>query len=173
MADPDHRHRRPVGKLWSGVGWDTAADVGERAAPTSPQTGISAMLATVMTAAMALIPVWGLVGAAVAAAITNAGTNLWNLLEVRSVLGLSPFSRSYLRLLGPTIVSVLAVVGLKSQAHLLGRVWLGSRAGLIGSYLVFAGMVAVLGLDEDDRLVAQALWSRVRKSVAPAEGLEL
>jgi O-antigen/teichoic acid export membrane protein len=131
-----------------------------------------AMAAVMTVASIALIPVWGLVGAAVAAAITNAGTNLWNLLEVRSVLGLSPFSRSYLRLIGPTIVSVLAVLGLKSQTHLLGRDWLGISAGLVGGYLVFAGMVAVLGLDEDDRLVAHALWSRVRKSVAPVEGLE-
>ena len=131
-----------------------------------------AMAAVMTIASVALIPIWGLVGAAVAAAITNAGTNLWNLLEVRSVLGLSPFSRSYLRLIGPTIVSVLAVLGLKSQSHLLGRDWLGIGAGLVGSYLVFAGMVAVLGLDEDDRLVAHALWSRVRKSVASVEGLE-
>lgn len=134
---------------------------------------VQAAMAAVMTvASVALVPIWGIVGAAVAAAVTNAGTNTWNLLEVRRVLGLSPFSRSYLRLLGPTIVSTLVALGLKSEAHLFRRDWLAIGISLLGSYLVFAGMVAALGLDEDDRLVARAMWSRVRRSVPAVEGLE-
>jgi len=53
------------------------------------------MAAFMTVANVVLIPVWGIVGAAIAAAITNAGTNAWNLLEVRKVPCFSPFSRSY------------------------------------------------------------------------------
>ncbi len=131
----------------------------------------AAMAAFMTVAAIALVPVWGIVGAAVAAAVTNIGTNAWNLLEVRKVLGLSPFSRGYLRLLGPTIVSVLVVLGLKSEAGLFRHGWLAIGVSLLGSYLVFAGAVAALGLDGDDRLVARAIWSRVRRSVLTVEGV--
>ncbi|MGA1988177.1 MAG: flippase [Candidatus Sulfotelmatobacter sp.] len=133
---------------------------------------VQAAMAVVMTVAcIALVPIWGIVGAAVAAAITNAGTNLWNLFEVRSVLGLSPFNRSYFRLLIPTIVTVLAALVLKFEAHLFRRDWLAIAVGLLGSYLVFIGMVLAMGLDEDDRVVAQAMWSRVRSALS-VEGTE-
>jgi len=131
-----------------------------------------AMAAVMTVASVALVPNWGIVGAAVAAAITNAGTNAWNLLEVRRVLGLSPFSRSYLRLLVPTIASLLVAGGLKSGASMFRHDWMAIGVGLLGSYLVFAGMVAALGLDEDDRLVAHAMWSRVRRSVPSVKGME-
>lgn len=130
------------------------------------------MAAVMSVASIALVPVWGIVGAAVAAAITNAGTNGWNLLEVRKVLGLSPFSRSYLRLLVPAITSLLVALALKSAAGMLRHEWLAIAVSLLGSYFVFAGTVATLGVDEDDRLVTHAIWSRVRRSVPSVKGME-
>lgn len=130
-------------------------------------------MAAVMTAtSIALVPVWGIVGASIAGAITNAGTNIWNLREVRKALGLSPFSRSYLRLLGPTVVTTLVALGLKREADIFRHNWLAIGISLLASYLVFAAVVAALGLDEDDRLVATAMWARVRKTVPVVEGLE-
>jgi hypothetical protein len=85
---------------------------------------------------------------------------------------MSPFSRSYLRLLGPTIVCGLAVLGLKGEARLFSHDWLAIGASLLASYLAFAGMVAAVGLDGDDRLVVHAMWYRVRSIVPAAEGLE-
>jgi O-antigen/teichoic acid export membrane protein len=111
----------------------------------------------------ALIPVWGMIGAAVAAALTNAGANLWNLLVVRKVLGLSPFSASFARLLVPLGASVIFAMAVKHEARMLGRDWLTIGVSLLGTYAVFAGVVAVSGLDSDDRLFAQALWSRIRR----------
>jgi O-antigen/teichoic acid export membrane protein len=130
------------------------------------------MAAVMSVASIALVPVWGIVGAAVAAAITNAGTNGWNLLEVRKVLGLSPFSRSYLRLLVPATTSLLVALALKSAAGMLRHEWLAIAVSLLGSYFVFAGTVATLGVDEDDRLVTHAIWSRVRRSVPSVKGME-
>ena len=88
------------------------------------------------------------------------------------MLGLSPFSRSYFRLLVPAIVSLLVALVLKREANLFRRDWLAIAVSLLGSYLTFAGMVAALGLDEDDRLVADALWSRVRRPVPSVKGME-
>ncbi len=134
---------------------------------------VQAAMAVVMTvASIALVPLWGLVGAAVAAAITNAGTNAWNLLEVRRVLALSPFSRSYFRLLIPTIAALLAVLLLKSESNIFQRDWLAIAVSLLGSYLVFAAAVAAVGLDEDDRVLGLAIWSRVRRSASSVEGVK-
>lgn len=134
---------------------------------------VQTIMATVMTVvSAALVPMWGIVGAAVAAAITNAGTNAWNLLEVRRALHLSPFSRSYLRLLVPTVAALLVTILAKSRSSIFRHDWLAIGTSLVGSYLVFAGVVAALGLDEDDRLVANALWSRLRRSVSGMKGME-
>jgi O-antigen/teichoic acid export membrane protein len=134
---------------------------------------VQMVMAAVMTmASVALVPVWGIFGASIAAAITNVGTNAWNLLEVRKALGLTPFSRSYLRLLGPTLVTTLVALGLKREAYLFRHDWLTIGVSLVASYGVFAAAVAALGLDADDRLVAKAMWARVRRSVPAVEGLE-
>jgi O-antigen/teichoic acid export membrane protein len=129
-----------------------------------------AMAALMTIVSVLLVPVWGMVGAAVAAAITNAGMNALNLLEVRRVLGFSPFSRSYLRLLIPTAGALLFALFVKREA-IFALNWLAIGVSLIGAYLVFAGLVAALGLDADDRLVANALWTRLRRSSDAAKGL--
>lgn len=131
-----------------------------------------AMVAVMIIASIALVPIWGIVGAAFAAAITNAGTNALNLYEVHRILGLSPFSRSYLRLLVPTIATLLMALVLKFEASIFRHDWLAIAASLFGSYLVFAGVMAALGLEEDDRLVARAMWSRFRRSAASMEGVQ-
>jgi hypothetical protein len=66
----------------------------------------------------------------------------------------------------------LVALGLKKEADIFRHNWLAIGISLLASYLVFAAVVAVLGLDEDDRLVATAMWARVRKSVTVVEGLE-
>jgi O-antigen/teichoic acid export membrane protein len=132
---------------------------------------VQMMMAALMTVAcLALIPVWGVIGAAIAAAITNAGTNILNLLQVRKTLGLTPFNRSYLRLIPPASVTTLIAVGFKSEAGLFRQAWIAIAVSMTASYLIFAAMVALLGLDADDRLVATALWARVRRFVPAVEG---
>jgi O-antigen/teichoic acid export membrane protein len=132
----------------------------------------TAMAGVMTVASIALIPVWGIVGAAIASAITNAGTNLWSLLEVKKILGLTPFSRSYLRLLGPTIVCGVVVLGLKSEVRLFHHEWIAIGTSLLAGYVAFAAIVAAVGLDGDDRLVVRAMWSRVRRFVPAGEGFE-
>jgi len=86
----------------------------------------SAMAAVMIGLNVLLVPVWGVVGAAVAAAVTNVGMNLLNLQQVRTALQLSPYNRSYIHLLAPS-VAVVAVTMLArnmTEPDLLQQ-WLG------------------------------------------------
>jgi O-antigen/teichoic acid export membrane protein len=124
---------------------------------------VQAVMAVVMVVlSVKLIPVWGGLGAALAAAITNVGMNAWNLVEVRRALKLSPYNRTYLKLL-PSVGSALLVALLVSKASWLTRVdWTGVVAALLLAYATFAIVTFALGLDADDRLIANAVWARLR-----------
>jgi len=120
------------------------------------------MAAVAVLLSFLLVPRWGVLGAAVAAAITNAGTNVWNLVEVRKVLRLSPYNRSYLRLL-PSVGSALLIALLVSKASLFGRSdWMVVAASLVLAYVGFSVTAFAMGLDADDRLIANAVWARAR-----------
>jgi O-antigen/teichoic acid export membrane protein len=108
-----------------------------------------------------LVPLWGALGAAIAAAVTNVGTNVWNLVEVRSALKLSPYNRSYLKLL-PPLASALSITLLLSKASGFPASWGMIFIALILSYIAFSVIAFAMGLDADDRLIANAVWSRVR-----------
>jgi O-antigen/teichoic acid export membrane protein len=118
------------------------------------------------------IPIWGIVGAAVASAVTNVGLNMWNLLSVRKALGLSPFSRSFVRLLVPGFASILLALALRREQNLFRHDWISIGVSLLAVYGVFAAITAVLGLDADDRLIMHAMWTRIRRSAPAVSGME-
>jgi O-antigen/teichoic acid export membrane protein len=122
------------------------------------------MAATMVALCVLLVPLWGAWGAAVAAAVTNAGTNAWNLLEVRTALKLSPYNRSYLKLLLP-VGSALVLALLTSKASVFIKAdWVLILAALALVYGAFSAVAFGMGLDADDRLIANAVWTRVRGS---------
>jgi O-antigen/teichoic acid export membrane protein len=125
---------------------------------------LASMAAVMVVANIWLIPIWGITGAAVAAAITNAGTNVWNLLLVRKVFGFSPFGSSFVRLLAPAVASVFVAIAVKRDANMLGHDWLVIVLSIVGTYGIFAGVTAMLGIDSDDRLIVDAVWSRIWRS---------
>ncbi len=122
----------------------------------------AAMAAVMVVLNIALVPVWGIVGAAIAAAITNVGMNVWNLLQVRAALHLSPYNRSYLYLLPPAIASIAVTLLLKRNAAVFHHDWLAVAVSGVLAYVTFAGIVLAFGLNPDDRLIADAIWLRVR-----------
>ena len=116
-----------------------------------------------------LIPRWGIVGAALAAAITNVLTNAWYLLDVRKTLGLLPFTRSYLRLALP-VAATLLVLAVARAAFRPGYLELPvMAAGLALAYATFISTALLRGLDADDRLVTDAIWARLRGRFQRAE----
>jgi O-antigen/teichoic acid export membrane protein len=122
----------------------------------------SVMAGVMVIASLVFIPIWGIMGAAIAAAITNVGMNLCNLLAVNRAFGFSPYSRGYLRLL-PGAIGVFAVgLGVKNYSYLLHHDWVVVLVALLLAYSVFAGLILLMGLDSDDRLVKTAILSRIR-----------
>ncbi len=123
---------------------------------------IQAVMAGVMVGlSLLLIPRLGLTGAALGAAVTNAVSNLWYLHEVRSRLGLFPYNRSYFRLLPPLAGSLCALLLLRFAVAGILPTWMTLAIVLLSVYLVFVVIALAVGLDDDDRLIARALWSRV------------
>jgi O-antigen/teichoic acid export membrane protein len=132
----------------------------------------TAMTAVMVAGSIVFIPLWGIVGAAVASAVTNVGLNSGNLLGVRKTLGLSPFSRSFGRLVAPALASVLLALVLRREQSLFRHDWLAIGVGLIAAYGVFAATIAASGLDADDRLIMAAMWNRIRRSPPNVSGME-
>jgi len=112
---------------------------------------------------VALIPVLGIVGAAVAAACVNAGSNLWNLFEVRTALRISPYNRSYLALLVPAVLTASIVVLLRVSTASITHPWLIILLALGLAYVVFAISAMAFALDQDNRMITRAAWSLLRK----------
>lgn len=110
-----------------------------------------------VAANLLLIPVWGIVGAAVAAALINVVSNIWNLVEVRRSLQFSPFTRSYFSLLLPTAVLVACLLLVRHFAGHLTYNWRLLLPASFLSYALFAGACLPL-LCEDDRLIAAGAW---------------
>jgi Membrane protein involved in the export of O-antigen and teichoic acid len=132
-----------------------------------------AMAGVMLIGSAALVPLWGIYGAALAAAITNIGMNVWNLLEVRRALGMSPYNRSYWHLLLPTAMTLATILVLKRYSSVFHHDWLAVGVTLAAAYCVFPAVFYFMsGLDDDDRLIASALRSRLRgvfnRSGAPA-----
>lgn len=124
------------------------------------------VMATISVAAnIVLIPVLGIVGAALAAAGVNAAQNMWNLFEVRKALHISPYNRSYYALLMPAVLTIGVVVLLRVLTASLAHVWLILLLGLILSYVVFGGLALAYALDADDRMIAQAAWAQIRSGM--------
>ncbi len=122
----------------------------------------TAMAVVMVVCCASFVPIFGILGAAAAAAITNVGVNFWNLLEVRKTLGISPYNRGYLRLLPPTLVSLAVVLLLNRYSFVFRHNWVAVGVSFIAAYGVFAGVLLLVGLQADDRLIAAAIWSRMR-----------
>jgi O-antigen/teichoic acid export membrane protein len=113
-----------------------------------------------------LIPTLGLVGAALASAGVNVGSNLWNLYEVRKALGISPYNRSYFALWIPVTSALSTVLLIRYWAdrggHAYGNPWLAIGLALVLGYTVFGGFAAAFVFDPDDRMIARSAWSQLR-----------
>lgn len=127
-----------------------------------------AMATAMVVGSAVLVPFWGIYGAAIAAALVNIGTNVWNLLEVRQALGILPYNRSYFHLAIPALVTVAIVAALRRYAFIFHHNWLSVGVALTVAYCLFpAVFYFISGLDEDDRLIASALMARMRGAFAP------
>ena len=112
-----------------------------------------------------LVPVWGIYGAAVAGALTTVGTNVWFLLEVKTALRLSPYNRSYIKLVLPTIATCPAVWLVRLNSFNVASIAFIVMV-LMLSYTVFLGMFLAFGLTEDDRMIVATARQRLQGLLA-------
>lgn len=129
----------------------------------------SIMAVFLIVATLGLVRPFGIVGVAVAAALTNAITNYLNLREVREALQLSPYNRTYLRLLLPGIASIVSAIGVRMLAVGVHPEWVAIAAALIVAYAVFCGLSLLVGLDDDDRMIVTAIRRRLLGAVGRPE----
>ncbi len=122
---------------------------------------VQTVMAVVMVAlGLLLVPKWGILGAAIVAALTNLVSNLWYLWEVRRKLGMSPYNMSYFRLLMPFAATLLVLL-------IERRFLLGTHSdlvliaiALVAGYIAFTSIALLTGLDSDDRFILGAIWLR-------------
>jgi len=111
---------------------------------------------------MVMVKPLGMTGVALAGALTNAATNYMCLREVNVALKLSPYNRSYLRLLVPCGASLAAILVLRQILAGARPEWVPIVIALAISYATFGGLALALGLDEDDRMIVDAIQRRLR-----------
>ena len=117
--------------------------------------------ALMITLSVLLVPRFGIRGAACAAAVAVAMTNLWSLRAVYRRLQLFPYDSSYLKLIVPGLLSGLVVLLLRFRLH-ASSAFLVAAIGLFCAYAVFLGAFVSFGLNGDDRRLAQAAWGKLR-----------
>lgn len=110
----------------------------------------------------ALIPIWGLVGAAIVAALTNVMTNLWCLFEVKRSLTIHPSMRGYLQLLPASLITLGAIVALRFFTRGTHAQLMVVSGAIPAAYVIFAATFAAQKNDEDDRFILRTAWARMR-----------
>jgi O-antigen/teichoic acid export membrane protein len=125
----------------------------------------TAMAVFLVAVTILMVKPYGMTGVALAAAAANAIGNYCYLREVRSALQLSPYNRTYVRLLGPCAVSVGSIVVLRFFVPAIHPEWLVILIALFVSYVTFCGLALLLGLDDDDRMIVVAIQRRLLGAV--------
>jgi len=105
-----------------------------------------------------LIPLYGMLGAAIATGVTVALVNLVRLVQVRYYYQFYPFRMGTLKTLLAYAIASIAVWQVAQHYHLdhVGKVFV-----LIAGMLVYAGLLTLFGWDEEDRLIL----ARLRRTV--------
>jgi O-antigen/teichoic acid export membrane protein len=107
---------------------------------------------------LALIPAFGVLGAAIAAATSTIVVNLLRLWQIYSRLGLLPYDRTFIRPLAAAIPASLVSV-LLPLSVLSPRFELAVRVGVLG--VVYLLSLFLLGFEPIDREIARAATAKV------------
>jgi O-antigen/teichoic acid export membrane protein len=108
------------------------------------------------------IHLWGLLGAAIVAFLTNVVTNLWCLFEVKQSLTIHPSMRGYLQLLPASLLTLGLIVTLRFMTKDIHAQLIVVAAATLVAYGTFAATFALQSNDEDDRFILRTAWVRIR-----------
>lgn len=113
-----------------------------------------------------LIPRWGIVGAATAALVSVCLVNGLRLLEVYILLKLQPYSLSFIKPVTASIVAA-AIIGLgTSQWFPYQENLVVIIAQIIILFVVYGGIIFLLGVSNEDRLLLLRLRRRAGKAIS-------
>lgn len=110
---------------------------------------------------VALVPRFGITGAAVAAAASVAITNVWALFSVHRRLGLFPYDRSFVKLLMPAAVTATILFLLRSAGREFATSWPIAVFAVILAYVAFFAILFLQGLDVEDSRLIRAAWNKI------------
>ena len=124
-----------------------------------------------------LVPLYGVLGAAIGMAASTSLVNLVRLVLVRRLLRANPLGWPMVKALAAGGVTGLLAWGLASWAGLSGGETLPRLLGRVaGISLVavacYTALVLLLGVETSDRAAARALWDRIRGRLAGNGGEE-
>jgi O-antigen/teichoic acid export membrane protein len=108
---------------------------------------------------LVLVPRYGLMGAAYAAAIELATINLVRAVEVWVIARLHPYSRSFAK---PLLAGVAAIAAVWGARQLPLPTGLSELVALLAMGLAYLAVLAALRLDPDDQVVFRQLLRRLR-----------
>jgi O-antigen/teichoic acid export membrane protein len=108
----------------------------------------------------ALMPHYGVTGAAIANGVAMMAANGIGLLQVWLALRIHPFDRAFVRPLVAGLPTALFVWG---AVHLPGPPLVQVAAAGLGGGVVFLAALRLLGLDADDRVVVDAIARKLRR----------
>ncbi len=114
---------------------------------------------------LALIPAFGILGAAIAAATSTIVVNLLRLWQIYSRLGLLPYDRTFIRPIAAGVPASLVAVLLPLSA-LSTRLELAVRVVALG--VVYLAALFLLGFETIDREIARAATAKVLGRKSPA-----
>lgn len=109
-----------------------------------------------------LIPRWGLLGAAVAVFVSISVMNLLRMVEVYVIYRLLPYNRMLLKPFIAGFVSLVSVLVL-NQFLRIEQNLLYLLIGIALVISVYAGILQILGLPEEDRLVVRKTIDRIKR----------
>ena len=109
-----------------------------------------------------LIPRYGISGAGIALATSIIATNAWSLVEVRRKLALSPYNRSYLKLVPPAVAAIAVLLVYQRAFAAFPNSWKVAAVASACAYAVFFAVLVSSGLQPEDRMLATLAWNRLR-----------
>ncbi|MBD3348737.1 MAG: oligosaccharide flippase family protein [Candidatus Eisenbacteria bacterium] len=108
-----------------------------------------------------LIPRYGLLGAAIATAVSVSLIDIVGLLEVRLLIKIHPYRRAFLKVLLASLAALAGNVALRAVTPALPPVAI--LGILAATYALFVGLLALMGLEREDRLLITKAISRIRR----------
>ena len=118
---------------------------------------------------LTLVPTFGLVGAAIAALAVTAGTNVLSLAEVWLLVGVSPYSRSFMKPIAAGAGAFVASSGVTTLTGMSGEA-ISAAAGIPVLLVTYALVLYRLGIDADDRVVLRRVRGRFARVRDGARG---